>query len=222
MWTKLEQDAFESLKSAIKNAPILSHPIRELDLMVATDASDHGLGAVLFQVIQDNDIRYIEFASRALSPGERNYSATKLELSAVIFALDRFECFLLQRPFTLYTDHSALIALFKTKFNYQILTNEWYEKIVKYIDTMKIVHCPGIDNVLPDLLSRSFKVDIHNENEQKSVKQIHDLSPSLLVATAEELSHKKIRAVALNKEIVSLKDSLFLKNWLQQPNRLVI
>jgi len=117
VWTKREQKAFDVLKSAIKNAPILSHIIPDQELLVATDASDFGLRAVLFQ--QDsNDIKCIELASRAFSGSEKNYSATKLELTGVTFALEKFERFLLLRPFTLFTDHSALVALFKSKFNY--------------------------------------------------------------------------------------------------------
>jgi hypothetical protein len=43
--------------------------------IVATDASDFGLGAVLYQKI-DLKVKYISFAARALSTSERNYSPT--------------------------------------------------------------------------------------------------------------------------------------------------
>lgn len=155
-WTQREQSSWDALRTAIKNAPILCPPNLSKEFLIATDASDYGLGVILFQKKNNDDIRYIEFASRALSPSEKNYSATKLELAAVVFALDKFEGHLL-RPFTLYTDHSALVSLFKSKLTFQVLTNEWYEKVLRFIDTMKIVHCPGADNVLPDLLSRTFK-----------------------------------------------------------------
>lgn len=211
VWTTVEHDAWELLRTAIKNAPILSPVDPNLELNVATDASDHGLGAVLFQKL-DGVIKYNEFASRALSPNERNYSATKLELSAIIFALDKFQCHLLLRPFVLYTDHSALVSLFRSKFNYQVLTNEWYEKIFKFIDTMKIVHCPGIDNVLPDLLSRCFKkteVSVNmntigktepnpekhqrgNSNPEKEDGNILRLSDSLNLQTVVDDQQKRI------------------------------
>jgi len=55
--------------------------------------------------------------SWALSKAEKNYSVTNIELAAVVFALQRFRPIILQQPFILFTHHSALLPLFKTKFN---------------------------------------------------------------------------------------------------------
>ena len=46
--------------------------------MLHTDASELGLGALLYQE-QDNEKRVIAYASRTLSSSERNYPAHKLE-----------------------------------------------------------------------------------------------------------------------------------------------
>ena len=154
---------------------------------MATDASDLGLGAVLFQVV-DGQQHIIECASRSLSVSEKNYSATKLELSGLLFALERFEYLILLRPFTVYTDHSALLSLFKAKFTYQVLTCEWYERVLRFIDTMSIVHCPGVQNVLPDLLSRSYKRPfVHMVNMANAVR----LSDALLIKTVDDLQVRK-------------------------------
>ena len=200
-WTQTEQQAFDQLRNAIKNAPILMPPDPKQEMLVATDASDHGLGAVLYQQIDDK-IRYIQFASRALVGSERNYSATKLELSAVIFALEKFEFHILLKPFTVFTDHSALVSLFKSKFTYQILTNEWYERIIRFAETMKIVHCPGVDNVLPDLLSRCYK---KNESAN-SVEQNPNVSGALQLADALHL--KTVIDETQKQELMSQAHSL--------------
>lgn len=57
------------------------------------DASDSGLGAVLY-LVQSGKERVITFAARALSNAERNYSTTQKELLALVWAMELFETFL--------------------------------------------------------------------------------------------------------------------------------
>ena len=132
VWKSEHQQALELLKTGIKNAGILCYPDFEEPFHLATDASYSGLGAVLFQKEGKQD-KIIECVSRALTESEQNYSATKLELAGVVFALKRFRTYLIQRPFTLYTDHSALVSLFKAKFEKNLLTNTWFETIMDFI-----------------------------------------------------------------------------------------
>lgn len=57
------------------------------------DASDSGLGAVLYPV-QSGKERVITFAARALSNAERNYSTIQKELLGLVWATEHFETFL--------------------------------------------------------------------------------------------------------------------------------
>ena len=50
--------------------------------VLETDASIMGLGAVLSQKQNDGKLHPIAFASRALSPPEKNYAVTELETLA--------------------------------------------------------------------------------------------------------------------------------------------
>ena len=159
-WNEECQAAFDMLRTGIKNADVLVHPDFNKKFYVATDASYSGLGAVLFQFdeIKKKEL-LVDCISRSLTPTERNYSATKLELAGLVFALERFRHFLLMQPFTVYTDHSALTSLFKAKFERSVLVNGWFETLWDFIDVITIEHRPGIANVLPDILSRTYKVD---------------------------------------------------------------
>jgi hypothetical protein len=89
---------------------VLSYPDFAKDFEVATDASNYGIGAVLYQVI-NGKTHYIAFASRALNAGEKSYGATKRELLAVVNALKHFRYYLFGKKFRLYTDHKALTCL---------------------------------------------------------------------------------------------------------------
>ena len=89
----VQRNAFETLVEVINNAPVLSIPDFELDFYVACDASQYGIGAVLYQLVNAKR-RYIMFFSRSLTAGQKNYPATKRELLAIVKALRAFYYFL--------------------------------------------------------------------------------------------------------------------------------
>ena len=73
-----------------------------------TDASDVGLGAVLSQIDKSGNEHVVAYASKTLSPREKNYSTTEKEAFAIQFGTQHFRVYLLGRKFTISTDHSAL------------------------------------------------------------------------------------------------------------------
>jgi transposase InsO family protein len=154
-WGENEQRAFDSMKKVLSSARVLSFPDFGQPFHVATDASNQGIGAVLYQII-DGKERWISFAARSLQPGEKNYPATKKELLAIVFALIRFHQYLWGGPkFTLYTDHQALVYMQKKPQLPPMMAN-WLDTLLDF--QFDIVHRPGIANVLPDHLSRLFAV----------------------------------------------------------------
>lgn len=110
LWTDEHSDAFIAIRRILINTPILRYPNLKYPFSVATDASNVGIGAVLYQII-DGETRHISFMARAFSRSERNYSTTKRELLAVIYALEKFHQYLWDNHFILYTDHRALTYL---------------------------------------------------------------------------------------------------------------
>lgn len=89
LWSAECQLAFELLNEKLTSAPILGYADFSLPYIVDTDASNEGLGAVLFQ--QQGDCRrVIAYASRRLRNAEkndRNHSSMKLELLALKWAV---------------------------------------------------------------------------------------------------------------------------------------
>ncbi|GMJ10091.1 hypothetical protein HRI_004678300 [Hibiscus trionum] len=81
-WTEARQQAFEKLKAALTQAPILVQPESGKEFVVYSDASYVGLGCVLMQ-----EGKVVAYASRQLKVHERNYPTHDIELAAVVFAL---------------------------------------------------------------------------------------------------------------------------------------
>ncbi|GKA76785.1 putative reverse transcriptase domain-containing protein [Tanacetum coccineum] len=77
-WGEEKENAFQTLKDKLCNAPVLALPEGPKDFVVYFDASGLGLGCVLMQ-----RGKVIAYASRQLKIHEKNYTTHDLELGAV-------------------------------------------------------------------------------------------------------------------------------------------
>ncbi|CAB3997934.1 Hypothetical predicted protein [Paramuricea clavata] len=71
-WNPEHSSALEILIERITSPPILAYPQYNDPFLVHTDASQDGLVAVLYQR-QPGILRVIAYASRTLTPAEKNY-----------------------------------------------------------------------------------------------------------------------------------------------------
>ncbi|KAJ9517687.1 hypothetical protein QJQ45_003988 [Haematococcus lacustris] len=95
-WPQAELDAFNALKQAISNVPMLKLPDHSKPFQVHCDASLEGIGAVLMQ-----DGYPLAYYSRKLIPAEINYTTGEQELLALVSACQQWRCYLEGVPFTL-------------------------------------------------------------------------------------------------------------------------
>ncbi len=105
-WSQECQTALDELKECLMSPPILAYPDFSEPFILATDGSLHGLGAVLSQK-QEGIERVVAYASRGLRGSEKNdknYSAFKLELLALKWAItEKFREYLMYSKFTVIT-----------------------------------------------------------------------------------------------------------------------
>lgn len=152
-WTPEADLAFNKLKECLVSAPVLSCPNYDLPFEVHTDASNFGVGAMLTQMV-DGKEHPIAYMSRSLSGSEKNYSITERETLAVITALEHWRCYLENgKTFIVYTDHSA-IKWFLTLDNPTGRLARWGVRLSSF--NFEIKHRRGVDNVIPDALSRAI------------------------------------------------------------------
>ena len=69
MWGPDQEAAFSRLKTALLKAPVVHQPDMDKAFHVSTDASQHGVGAVLYQVV-NGEKKYVSFTSKALKKGQ--------------------------------------------------------------------------------------------------------------------------------------------------------
>ena len=209
----LQKRSFDSIRSLIAQAPVLSFPNFKEHFYVATDASNVGIGAALYQLPNGEDdgskVNYVSFQARALHKHEKNYPAYKKELLGIIFALMKFHQYLWGRRFTLYTDHRPLTYIHEQAELPQIITN-WKATLLNY--NFKCVYRPGLLNVIPDALSRAFPDELWTteENTNLTVKSSkrnvaavtrRGLRKTTLPEPAEEVS---ISSAELSESLASI------------------
>lgn len=110
-WTPVAEEAYRDIKSALISTQVLMQYDPSLPLLLATDASKIGLGAVLSHRLSDGKERPIAYASRTMSPTEQRYPQIDKEALAIIWAVQKFFHYLYARHFTLITDHKPLTQI---------------------------------------------------------------------------------------------------------------
>jgi hypothetical protein len=146
-----------ALNDSLANHTFLYSPDMDLTFILHCDASTYGIGATLAQM-QDGVERPIAFYSRQLNTTEQKYHTTHRELLAVKEAVKHFRMYLLDRPFTIFTDHQPLISLMKKTLIVDARTQRWIWTL--------FVDWPEVEDAMPNLA-------IDTPERQKFVHQQH-------------------------------------------------
>jgi len=167
-WDAGPTTAFEKLKTAITQAPILALPDFSKSFVLETNASGLGIGAVLSQ--ESHPIAYF---SKKLNTGMQRESTYIRELYAITEVVAKFRHYLLGHKFIIRTDQKSLRSLTN-----QVLQNpeqqKWFHKLLGY--DFIIEYKKGKDNIVVDSLSRSFYVAL----SQPQIQFIPILKEALL------------------------------------------
>ncbi len=153
-WNRKHQEILEELIEHLISPPLMAYPDFNSSFILHTDASESGLGAVLYQK-QNDELRVIAYASRALTSAEKNYKlhSGKLEFLALKWAIcDHFRDYLYySKKFVVYTDNNPLTYVFSSaKLNATGL--RWVGELSDF--NFEIKYRPGKLNIDADTLSR--------------------------------------------------------------------
>ena len=174
--TEAAASAFEELKEKLTTSPVLAYPSFNQDFILETDASISGLGAVLAQIQSDSKPHPIAYASRSLSPSEKNYSVTELETLAVVWAMSHFHYYLYGHNVKVYTDHTAVKAVLDTPNPTGKHARWWTRVYGKGVKDVQIVYRAGKDNKSADALSRAPQDPALLPDDSKDILQVSTVS----------------------------------------------
>ena len=151
-WGVEQAQAFTALKTRLLSKPILAVYSPGAKTEVHTDASQIGLGAVLFQKQKDEKLYPICFFSRKTTKDESTHHSYELEALAVVCALERFSVYLIGIEFVIRTDCNSL-KLLENKRDLSPRIGRWFVKLSEF--RYKIEYLKGANNSVADALSRN-------------------------------------------------------------------
>ena len=198
-WTDEHESLFQKLKMSLTFETELTIPNTKHPFFVTVDASLIGLGAVLFQLNEQNKMKVISYNSRILNPQEQKLSTLDRELLGILHALQIYEFLTIgsPHPIHIFTDHKFLLLCFTKKGN---LSPRFYRaqmQLTKF-SKLKIIHTPGKNLSVADMLSRSFT---KAELQLNQLKHKH-LLPQIDFALLQDNTLKPVHYLIKHEEII--------------------
>ena len=150
-------EAFDHLKAACLQAPILAFPDFDKPFLLKTDASGRGLGAVLSQKQADGRYHPIAYASHVMNETEQRYHSNKQEFLTLKWVVtEQFHEYLSpygknRNEFVLHTDNNPLTYIFSSA-NLDAAGQRWVARLASY--NFSLEYQKGKHNTVADFLSR--------------------------------------------------------------------
>ena len=206
LWSEACEAAFNSLKRALISAGVMGYPLNEAgEFILDVDASDQGIGAVLYQV-QGGKETVLAYASRAqsLNKAEAYYCITEKELLAARYFIEYFRQYLLGRRFLVRSDHQSLVWLFQLKeprgkIGRWIEIPSQYDFVIQYRPGKKQPHC--------DALSRYENPRACDCPQQDTMEPLKCGPCRKCVKRAQDMIHEKLYKDLTAKESALQQDT---------------
>ena len=144
-WMEQGSRAFEELKQAKVTALVLALPYFSKEFTIETDACGQGIGAVLMQ-----ERHPIAFISKALVEKHQSLSVYEKEMLAILFAIKKWEPYLINHHFVVKTDHQSLKCLLEQRLTTPT-QQAWMAKLMQY--DYVVQYKQGKENIAADALS---------------------------------------------------------------------
>ncbi|CAB0002102.1 unnamed protein product [Nesidiocoris tenuis] len=184
VWTEQCQESFESVKKHLCSQPILAIFDPKLKIIIETDASGDGVGAVLKQVQESGEIKPVAYFSKKLKDYQKKKKAIYLECLAMKEAIKFWQHWLVGATFQIITDHKPLEAL---KINSR--SDEELGDMLLFLSQFdfRVTYRPGSTNMEADCLSRNPVIEDY-EYLEELVKTVNFLTLSDITTDQENHS----------------------------------
>lgn len=197
IWTEKCKESFERIKDLLCSQPVLEIFDSGLPIHIYTDASSHGIGAVLKQEQINGEKKPIAYFSKKLNEAQKKKKAIYLECLAIKEAVKYWQYWLMGKTFTVFSDHKPL-----ENMNIKARTDEELGDLTYYLSQydFQIRYSPGKQNLEADCLSRNPVLGSQeNEDEQLRIVNLINIEEILLDQEKNnDLQEEKDKLVSRN------------------------
>nr|GEV44752.1 reverse transcriptase domain-containing protein [Tanacetum cinerariifolium] len=169
----------KGIRGFLDHAGFYRRFIKDKPFELMCEASDYAVGAVLGQRVEKH-FWPIHYASKTMTQAEINYTTTKKEMLAIVYAFEKFRSYLIMNKSIVYTDHSALKYLFAKKDAKARLLH-WI-LLLQEID-FKVIDTKGAKNYAADHLSRL-------ENPYENVFDPKEINETFPLESLNKVAHQ--------------------------------
>jgi len=173
-WGSEQQAALNSIRNEMCE---MGRALRRLDkslpILVYTDYSSYGIGALLAQVCPEGEYM-VATASRSLNIHESRYASYKGEMLGMVYSVKIFSGYLHGVHFTIVTDHRPLLWLMRTKHLVGQYAR-WALMLQEY--DFDVIHRAGVLHTNADVLSRYPQVTTEDETGARADEAGEGVAP---------------------------------------------
>ncbi|XP_037303504.1 uncharacterized protein K02A2.6 [Manduca sexta] len=218
-WNEECEQTIKNIKGLLISSRVLAHYSSGLPLILTTDASTVGIGAVISHLVPESGgseqtisrERPIAYASRSLNSAERNYSQIEKEALSIVFGIRKFHQYLYGRKFILRTDHKPLVYIFGEKAGIPVMTasriQRWAILLAGY--DYQIEYVPSDKNGA-DALSR---LPLPSNKESKRVETTYlNFVQDFLPVTRVNVKENTVADESLRKVVLCLQSGWPIKS----------
>jgi hypothetical protein len=155
IWDCAQDEAFEKVKQAITQSPVLAYYDPKKPVKLQVDSSGLGIGVTCLQ-----GSKLTAFASKTLTQAEIGYAQIEKQMLAILFGLNRFRQYCYARHTVLESDHKPIVYIMKKSLcNTTPRLQRMLFQLQQY--DIEVIHVRGKNIPLADTLSRNFVSDTY-------------------------------------------------------------
>ena len=207
VWSADCDKSFTLVKREMQSDRFLVHYDPSLPVVLATDASPYGVGAVLIHQYPDGTERPLQYASQTLTRTQQKYSQIDKEAYSIIFGVRKFHQYLYGRKFILVTDNKPISQIFSESKGLPTMSAMRMQHYAAFLQAFdyKIRHRRSSEHFNADAMSRLpvSTTDPESEIEEPEVVEVNAIQT--LPLTVDELSAATLADVNVRELLRALR-----------------
>eukprot|EP00253_Pinus_taeda_P009819 PITA_09819 len=175
-WSLETKQAFESIKAALTQMPVLTSPQFDKDFIIFSFASEHTIAVVLLQKDDQGNENTIAFSSRALRDAPLKYQIMEKQAYALVKAIKDFRVYILYSHVITYVPNSVVKDILTQK-GLEGEIGKWITSILEYdieIKPTKLIKGQGLAKLMSEINLQALDINQLGNEQELATPQINE------------------------------------------------